>query len=416
LSILVRRTKAAFASCALVLSLATAAGQSSSNPADQVAALARSGKLAEANRVLQQWLSTAPDDNDARAWRARIAGWQGRYADAESEFTALLQKSPDDVDLLLGLASVLNAQQMHDRALALLDRACPDPAARPECGMQKASTLLAAGRPAAARKVCGMLSGVQGVSSECRRVAAESLEDGRFRVMVGGGMDLMSFTRNSVGFSQSLDVRLNPRWDAEIRLAQITRFGQTVTPIDGAVTFRPARRTAITGTYGSAGKQDLAPRARARVAVDQGFVVSRKGPVRAVEAIYEQGSIAYTGMRLLTFSPGLLIYLPRDWDCLIQSMSTRLQGQTGAPDWTVSGLARVAFPIHRRWRGSVVAGTGSENFGTVDKLLFRSSRTAGGGVAVKLGAGRQLRADMRYQRIDGGRYVVGYESAFIVRF
>lgn len=226
----------------------------------------------------------------------------------------------------------------------------------------------------------------------------------------------MNFTADSVSVSQAAGYRWNERWDTELKLTQFMRFGQTVQGLDFALTFQPDKRTAITAAVGTAGKQDLAPRARVRFAVDRGFTVSRRGPVRAIEATYDQGSISYSSGRLLTFSPGMLVYLPKEWDCLFQLTSIRLHSPQDTVNWTLSGLARVSFPIVRRLRASILAGGGSENLGTVERLLFRSSSAAGAVITVKAGAGRQVRLGARYQRIEGGRSVVGYESAFAFRF
>ncbi len=400
----------------LGVAVATAAGQPPSDPAASVASLARSGNLVEAGRVVDEWLAAFPRDLDALAWHARIAGWRGRYCDAEREFSALLQQEPDNPDLLIGLASVWNARKLHGQALALLERACPDAAARPDCGIQKARTLFEAGRETEARNVCGKLSGEPSASADCRKLLAEIREDGRLRLAIGSRGDRMSFADNSMALWQSLGYRFGRRWDAELGMTELRRFGQTAQALDLAVTFRAARRTAIAAAFGSAGKQDLAPRASARLTVDQGFTIARSGPVRAVEAIYQQGSIAYSSARVLTFSPGVLAYLPREWDCLIQLTGAKLRWRQDAANWTLSGMARVSFPVGRRVRGSIPAGGGPENLGTVERLLFRSSSAAGAGVTVKLGAGREWRAGTHYQQIAGGRSILGYESALGFRF
>src|SRR5207245_11299580 len=99
---------------------------------DRIRALAGSGKLADALKVTEEWMAGHPGDFEAATWHARVLGWQGRNREAEFEFRLLLKEEPDSIDVLAGLAAVLNMLGEHGQALEALDRACPEPAGMPE--------------------------------------------------------------------------------------------------------------------------------------------------------------------------------------------------------------------------------------------------------------------------------------------
>jgi len=82
----------------------------------------------------------------------------------------------------------------------------------------------------------------------------------------------------------------------------------------------------------------------------------------------------------------------------------------------VSGRARLAFPLGRRFRASVLAGTGSENFGTPEQVLFRSSLSGGGRLTILAGTGREFHLEVRRQSIAGGRSLTSCEGGYAFRF
>jgi hypothetical protein len=89
---------------------------------------------------------------------------------------------------------------------------------------------------------------------------------------------------------------------------------------------------------------------------------------------------------------------------------------TGKPSWSRSGQTRLEFPIHPRYTGQVFFASGSENFGTLDQVLFRASRSTGSGLKVRLAPGQEIGALIGYQWIAGGRSQIGTGVTYAIRF
>jgi hypothetical protein len=399
----------------LALSLMAVVARAEDWP-DRIRASAAAGKLADAMAVVDRWIAAQPGDFEARTWHARVEAWQGRTVEAEQEFRQLLKEEPGEPELLMGLAAVLNAEAQHGEALEALKRACPQPVARPECGLARAHTLALLGRGAEAREIYLALSQVEAVSAESRRGLDQLVEEGRYRVRIGAGADLSSFSSDGRVFSASFASRWNARWETEIELAQQRRFGKTATGGQIRVTWRLGPRDALTLGGGSAGVQDIVPRAVARLGYDHGLVISHSGPVRAVEAIYDQHWTWYPQARILSLSPSALVYLAGGFEWSMQTTATGLASGAAAQSWKTSVQTRLALPVCGRWRASLMAATGSENFGTMEQLLFRSGRSFGAGLGFRLGPGRELQVAGRYQSIAGGRHIESYEGGYVFRF
>lgn len=138
-------------------------------------------------QVVGQWKAAEPGDFEARTWHARVEVWQGHTREAVQEFRLLLEDQSGEPDLLMGPAGVLNAQQPHAKALEALEHACPQPAARPECGLPRARTLALLGRGAAARQIYRALSQADAVSAQFRSSRSAGAGLG---VRLGPGIEL----------------------------------------------------------------------------------------------------------------------------------------------------------------------------------------------------------------------------------
>ncbi|HEU5451962.1 MAG TPA: tetratricopeptide repeat protein, partial [Terriglobales bacterium] len=77
----------------------------------------------EALEVTETRLSDVPGDAEAHGERARLLAWSGRWSEAEAEYRWVLARSPDDVDILTGLADVFVWQGRHEEALQVLNEA-----------------------------------------------------------------------------------------------------------------------------------------------------------------------------------------------------------------------------------------------------------------------------------------------------
>ncbi|MDP1896356.1 MAG: tetratricopeptide repeat protein, partial [Sulfurimicrobium sp.] len=71
---------------------------------DQSRVMVENARLSDAEEMLQQWLSSHPEDQEARFLLARVFAWQGKHAEALEQYERLLEKEPDNGDYLTGRA------------------------------------------------------------------------------------------------------------------------------------------------------------------------------------------------------------------------------------------------------------------------------------------------------------------------
>jgi len=77
----------------------------SASPAfDQSKVMVENARLSDAEEMLQQWLGSHPEDQEARFLLARVFAWQGKHSDALREYRRLLETEPDNSEYLEGRA------------------------------------------------------------------------------------------------------------------------------------------------------------------------------------------------------------------------------------------------------------------------------------------------------------------------
>lgn len=100
-----------FISLAILLlgaSLATIPAAWSASPAfDQTRVMVEGAHLGDAEEMLQQWLASHPEDQEARFLLARVFAWQGKRGEALLEYARLLKQDPGNGEYLEGMALVL---------------------------------------------------------------------------------------------------------------------------------------------------------------------------------------------------------------------------------------------------------------------------------------------------------------------
>src|SRR5437879_9470336 len=99
--------------CGLVLLFVpvTLFAQPSADWPARIKTLADSGRLDQAMAVTEEWMRAYPQDLDAKGWHARLLAWSHHWPEAETEYRALLDRSPENSDLLLDLAHLLAWQK-----------------------------------------------------------------------------------------------------------------------------------------------------------------------------------------------------------------------------------------------------------------------------------------------------------------
>lgn len=79
-------------------------------------------RLGEARDVYRMLVDRDPHDYENRFWLAKLEGWTGHLAAAESLYVGLLAERPDDYDSRIGLADVLIWSDRYEAAQAHLER------------------------------------------------------------------------------------------------------------------------------------------------------------------------------------------------------------------------------------------------------------------------------------------------------
>jgi thioredoxin-like negative regulator of GroEL len=80
------------------------AAWSASSAFDQTKVMVENARLSDAEEMLQQWLASHPEDQEARFLLARVFAWQGKSSEALLEYERLLEKAPDNGEYLEGKA------------------------------------------------------------------------------------------------------------------------------------------------------------------------------------------------------------------------------------------------------------------------------------------------------------------------
>lgn len=342
---------------------------------EQVRALAASNQLSEAAQVVKRWMQAYPNDLDARGWNARLLSWTNHWSEAEAEYRELVRLAPEDADLQEGLADVLNWQGKHSEALSILDQACHANPARADCHLRRARTLQNLGRRREAQQVYRQILALDASSAEAKAGLEQSRELSRHEVRVGSDLDLFNFVQNGNAVTAAIRSRLSSRVHSAFSATQYQRFGQHAIRFGAESTFRFYRSASLTAGGAAANSQGVIPRNEAFFELGKGFRSRRLGPVRGVEVTYQQRWLWYRDARVLAFSPGTILYLPKDWTWFFRVSTARSHVGGSGIEWQPAGWTKLSFPIYRHIRSHLLFGAGTENFGLLDQIGRFSART-----------------------------------------
>ena len=399
----------------ILVACATAAAQPSTDWPARIKQLVDRGHVELALSVSEDWIKIYPRDLDARSWHARLLAWSRHWGEAELEYRSLLESAPEDSDLLLDLAHLFTWQKRYLEALGLAEHACTVVPKRGDCDLERARILRLMGRHSEARKEYQKLFDSAVAPEESKLALAELSEAARHKLQIGATADFLNYTDNAGSAGASLDSRWNERWSSLAAVAHHNRFGQAATLIEVAATYRLTSADAVTLGGGTAGDQGIVPRAQVQFEYGHGFRLRGERAVRGVEATWQQSWLWYRGARVLSLTPAATLYLPRECEWLLRLSITRLDLPGPRRSWMPSGLTRLTFPIHRTLTGHVQFSTGSENFGTLDQVLFHSTRTVGGGLRIRLTPRQEIITFLQYQSLAPGRSQTGLGIAYALR-
>jgi YaiO family outer membrane protein len=400
----------------LVLLAAHALAQPAADQTSRIRSLVAAGQFDRASAIVDDWIARYPDDLDARAWRARLLAWTNRWPEAESAYRDLLVLAPNDADLLSGLADVLYWQRRGEEALTLLDRACALDPQRADIQLRRGQVLEQLGRRGEARAAYAETLARDPASADATKGLARLRMLGRYDFRLGSDIDHMEGTGTGGAVGASLGARWSERWTGVATLSQYRRYGQSATRVGGEVTrrFRGADLLAIGGAV--APGQDIVPRRELHIEYGRRIRREWEGPVRGVEAAFQQRWMSYRDADVVTLTPGFVFYLPKDWIWLVRVSANRVGISGAGSEWRASGWTRLTIPLRPTLDTFVLVATGTENYGYRDHLLGFTAQTGGAGLRWRLSPGQEISAYAQYQWRSNGRAQTSVGASYGTRF
>lgn len=360
----------------LVAAASPFAGQTGSEWQQQVQDEVKAQHLDAALTIVDQRLANAPEDLEAHGWRGRLLAWKGHWSEGEAEYKLVLEKVPNDVDILTGLADVLLWQQKYAEALQVLNHARTSSPSDPEILSRQARVLALLGRTSEARLEYQQVLQFDPENKEAR---ASLLENTKHELRVGDDIDFFNYTSNAQTQSVSLSSSWNRRWSTVFGVSTYQRFGQDAVKFQASGAFHLTAQTWASVGTAVANDQAVVPTSEAFVELGHGFRLDNRW-VQGLESSYQQHWFWYRGAHVLTWSTTQIVYLPKGWTWSLDVTGAR-SGFVGTPvAWEPSGWTKLGFPLYRRISGNVLYGVGSENFSQIDQIGQFSAHTYGGGL------------------------------------
>jgi tetratricopeptide (TPR) repeat protein len=373
-------------------------------------------ELALALQISERRLAEVPNDLEARGWRGRLLYWTGRRTEAEQDYRTVLASAPNDTDILQGLADVLLAEQRNDEALGLLDKARNLLPTSAEVHVRRGRALRAMGRTSESRTAFREALAIEPANAEARAGFDSVAEGPRHELRFGADIDKFNYTEHARAFTVSLRSELGARWTSNISGIFYHRAAQDAGRFGAALTCRLTRRDAITFGGAAARDQGVIPKGEAMFEYGHGESFGRRGFFRGLEVSYGQRWLWFEAARILTASPSVLLYLPRDWTWQVTLALARSQFPGTGAEWRPNGMTRLTFPVQRRVYGNVFYAVGTENFARADQIGRFSARTFGGGVRIAVAQRQELTGYAAYQDRSQGRTQISVGFSYAVRF
>jgi tetratricopeptide (TPR) repeat protein len=409
----------ALAVCAGLVIVASALAQDPSpvtNWEAEVRRQVKEGRLEAARALVEARLADAPEDMEARGWRARVLAWSGRLAEAEADYRTVLARYPRDTDMLVGLADVLARQQRFEEALSALDQARAVDAKRADVHSQRGRVLRGLGRREEARSAFEHALELAPDDAEARAGLDSLRPEPRHELRIGADYDFFNYTAEAQTYSVNLRSKWNDRWTTHAGGAFYDRFGGKAGRFSGSVTMGMGRAGALTVGGAAARDDGVIAKGEAFFEYGRGFRISQSGPVRGVEIFSNQRWLWFRDGRVLTVGPGAILYLPGDWTWSLQVTAARSRFTGTAAEWRPSGITRLGFPLRRDLRGSVFFAVGTENFAQLDQVGRFSARTWGGDVRWQFARRQWVSVYALYQDRSQGRTQASFGMSYGLAF
>jgi len=376
---------------------------------------AQARQLDAALLVIEQRLAEFPDDLEARGWRGRVLARQGRWAEAERDYRYVLDRSPNDTEILIGLSDVLLWQGKVDQALAVANRARELAPRQPDVLLRHARILRALGDTSQARREYREILSVDSQNQEAKRSLASLSEETKHELRIGTDIDTFNYTDAAQAQSLLFTSRWTSRWSTTLEADIYQRFGQDAGKFLASGSFRFTKHDWL-NSGGSLGHDNgIIPKREAFFEYGHGLRLPNR-LIKGVEASYQQRWLWYQGAHIFTVGVTQLYYLPKDLTWSLTVTGAR-SGFTGAGvEWVPSGSTRLAFPVHKRLTASLSYAVGTENFAQVDQIGRFSAHTYAGGLKYRFASRQDISGYIAAQDRSQGRTQNSYGLSYGLRF
>jgi Tfp pilus assembly protein PilF len=365
--------------------------------------------------VVSQRLEQAPLDMEAHGWRARLEAWQGHWDVAEAEYRRVLERAPNDTDILCGLSDVLLWQGKTQQALKVIDHAREIDGTQPEILLRRARILRALNDRAEAHSQYQEILTLSPENREARNeladLATESTHE--FRAAFDGS------TFNYTGPAEDEVLFLTSRWTTRFTTAFTTgfyqRYGQQAADFVANPSFRLTKNDSFSVGGAVASHQLFFPEEEVFFEYGHGLRLSNRW-VKGLEASYLQHWLWYQGAHVLTLSVTQLYSLPKAWTWSLTITGARTGFAGSGVDWVPSGSTKIEFPVRRNLSGNVAFANGTEDFAQVDQIGRFSARTFAGGLKYRFAPGQDVTGYFAVQRRSNALTENSYGVSYGIHF
>lgn len=384
----------------LILLLTTLLSVQAPNPQAEAERLARSGAYEEALEQFRALAAINPADLEARTWIARLHVIMGHLRQGEAVYRNILVDSPDRLDSLVGLGSVLVSQSRLDEARTYLTRAeklAPDDlevlAAQGSLNLADAQHQLAVGYYGRASVIAPEQNDLRLNFEEARRRYDHRIEAAYFSEMFS----------DATPDTQSGDVTLNLRVNQQLRVfgrgQQERRFSRTDARAGGGLEWR-VHQPALSAVQAFAlvgPDNDVLPQ------VDTGLGL--RWIHRTATFTMNGRYFRFADARMWTIGPAVRLDV-RD-NVMVSGSYMHSSTEFAGFDGLVGGNSadiRGAFRIQPRLWLEAGYARGIENFDrvTIDRLGRFRADTISGTARFDLHSLTSIGATYEYQRVEGG--------------
>lgn len=373
-------------------------------------------ELNAALATVERRLTETPDDLEATGWHGRLLGWMGRWEEAEAEYRKVLQRVPNDIDILLGLAGVVARQQRGEEALTLLARAQQLDPLRADVLSERGRVLLLLGRADQAREAFRAALALEPGNAEAEAALASLKTETRHEFRVGNDTDFFNYTDTAQAQTVGLRSAWNSRWRTTLVGNVYQRFGEDAGEFAGSATYRLSPRDALTVGASVGRDQGVIPKHEAFFEYGHGFRLSEHGLFRGIDTNYRQQWLWFASARVLALTESVVLYLPREWTLSLAVTPARSSFPSTGAEWRPSGITRLGFPLHRQVSGNLFFAVGTENFARVDQIGRFSARTFGGGVRYQFTPRQDLSGYGAHQSRSQGRTQTSFGISYGFHF